>query len=67
LGCYGDAGSCFANDDELAKDMREIRVHGQDKRYHHSRIGVNDRIDTLQAAILLAKMDVFADEVVERE
>ena len=67
LGCYGDAGACFTNDDELAKAMREIRVHGQDRRYHHPRIGVNGRIDTLQAAILLAKMDIFEDEVEARQ
>ena len=67
LGCYGDAGACFTNDDELAKIMREIRVHGQDRRYHHPRIGVNGRIDTMQAAILLAKMDIFADEVEARK
>ncbi len=63
LGCYGDGGACFTNDEELAKVMREIRVHGQDRRYHHSRIGINGRLDTLQAAILLAKMDIFEDEV----
>lgn len=67
LGCYGDGGACFTNDDELAKAMREIRVHGQDRRYHHPRIGVNGRIDTIQAAILLAKMDIFEDEVKARE
>jgi len=66
LGCYGDAGASFTNDDELAKLMREIRVHGQDRRYHHPRIGVNARIDTMQAAILLAKMDIFPDEVEAR-
>jgi len=66
LGCYGDAGACFTNDDELAKAMREIRVHGQDRRYHHPRIGVNGRIDTIQAAILLAKLEIFEDEVQAR-
>lgn len=66
LGCYGDGGACFTNDDELAKSMREIRVHGQDRRYHHSRIGVNGRIDTLQAAVLLAKMEIFPEEVKAR-
>jgi UDP-2-acetamido-2-deoxy-ribo-hexuluronate aminotransferase len=63
LGCYGDGGALFTNDDELAKVMREIRVHGQDRRYHHPRLGINGRLDTLQAAILLAKLDVFDDEV----
>jgi len=67
LGCYGDGGMCFTNDDELARAMREIRMHGQDRRYHHPRVGINGRLDTLQAAILLAKMDVFADEVKARE
>jgi len=66
LGCYGDGGACFTNDDGLAKAMREIRVHGQDRRYHHPRIGINGRLDTLQAAILLAKMDIFEDEVAAR-
>ncbi|MDX8376907.1 MAG: DegT/DnrJ/EryC1/StrS family aminotransferase, partial [Mariprofundales bacterium] len=67
LGCYGDAGACFTNDDKLAKAMREIRVHGQDRRYHHPRIGINGRIDTLQAAILLAKMDIFPEEIIARQ
>ena len=66
LGCYGDGGMCFTDDDELARAMREIRVHGQDRRYHHPRIGVNGRLDTLQAAILLAKLDVFDSEVEAR-
>jgi len=66
LGCYGDAGACFTNDDDLASVMREIRVHGQDRRYHHVRIGMNGRIDTIQAAILLAKMDIFDDEIMAR-
>ncbi|WP_069472371.1 DegT/DnrJ/EryC1/StrS family aminotransferase [Candidatus Marithrix sp. Canyon 246] len=66
LGCYGDGGACFTNDDELAKIMREIRVHGQEKRYHHTRIGINGRMDTLQAAILLAKLEIFPQEVQAR-
>jgi UDP-2-acetamido-2-deoxy-ribo-hexuluronate aminotransferase len=66
LGAYGDGGALFTNDDALAKLMREIRVHGQDRRYHHPRLGVNGRLDTLQAAVLLAKLDVFADEVAAR-
>ncbi|MFH4233201.1 aminotransferase class I/II-fold pyridoxal phosphate-dependent enzyme, partial [Acinetobacter baumannii] len=53
LGCYGDGGAIFTNDDELAKVIRQIARHGQDKRYHHIRVGVNSRLDTLQAAILL--------------
>lgn len=63
LGCYGDAGACFTNDDDLAKAMREIRVHGQDRRYHHPRIGFNGRMDTLQAAILLTKLEIFREEI----
>ena len=66
LGGYGEGGAIFTNDDELAKIMQEIRVHGQDKRYHHARLGLNGRIDTLQAAILLAKMEIFPDEVAAR-
>lgn len=63
LGCYGDGGACFTNDDALAKLMREIRVHGQDRRYHHPVIGVNGRMDTIQCAVLLAKLPDFPDEV----
>jgi UDP-2-acetamido-2-deoxy-ribo-hexuluronate aminotransferase len=66
LGCYGDGGALFTNDDALAKLMREIRVHGQDRRYHHPRLGLCGRIDTIQAAVLLAKLDVFDDEVAAR-
>jgi len=66
LGGYGDGGALFTNDDALAKLMREIRVHGQDRRYHHPRLGLNGRLDTLQAAVLLAKMEVFEDEVAAR-
>ena len=67
LGCYGDGGALFTDDDALAKAMREIRVHGQERRYHHTRLGVNGRMDTLQAAVLLAKLDIFDDEVAARE
>jgi UDP-2-acetamido-2-deoxy-ribo-hexuluronate aminotransferase len=67
LGCYGDGGACFTDDDGLAKRIREIRAHGQDRRYHHPVVGLNGRLDTLQAAILLAKMDIFPEEVRRRE
>ncbi len=67
LGCYGDGGAVFTDDDALATAMREIRVHGQDRRYHHPRIGINARMDTLQAAVLLAKFEIFPDEVVARQ
>ncbi len=66
LGAYGDAGACFTNNDEIAKAIKEIRVHGQDRRYHHPRIGINGRIDTIQAAILLAKFEIFPKEVEAR-
>ncbi|MBK0111372.1 MULTISPECIES: DegT/DnrJ/EryC1/StrS family aminotransferase [Delftia] len=66
LGCYGDGGALFTNDDALATAMREIRVHGQDRRYHHPRLGINGRLDTLQAAILLAKLPRFQWEVEQR-
>ncbi|MGN7739567.1 DegT/DnrJ/EryC1/StrS family aminotransferase [Pseudomonas sp. 22526] len=67
LGCYGDGGALFTNDEELAKVMRQIARHGQDRRYHHVRVGVNSRLDTLQAAILLPKLDVFEDEILRRQ
>jgi len=67
LGGYGDGGALFTNDDVLAKAMREIRVHGQDRRYHHPRIGINGRLDTIQAAILLAKFERFDWEVEQRQ
>ena len=66
LGAYGDGGALFTDDDNLAKVMREIRVHGQDRRYHHPRLGLNGRLDTLQAAVLLAKLDLFDEEVEAR-
>jgi UDP-2-acetamido-2-deoxy-ribo-hexuluronate aminotransferase len=67
LGCYGDGGACFTNDGDLATAMRQIRVHGQDRRYHHPRLGFNGRLDTLQAAVLLAKLEVFDRELKARD
>ncbi|MDF2867432.1 MAG: aminotransferase DegT [Gammaproteobacteria bacterium] len=67
LGCYGDGGACFTNDDQLAEKMRWIRIHGQDRRYHHPVIGINGRLDTIQAAIIIAKMKIFPQEVEQRE
>jgi UDP-2-acetamido-2-deoxy-ribo-hexuluronate aminotransferase len=67
LGCYGDGGAIFTNDNELAKVMRQIARHGQDRRYHHIRLGVNSRLDTLQAAVLLAKLAVFDEELALRQ
>jgi len=66
LGCYGDGGAIFTSNDELAKVMREIRVHGQSKRYVHSRVGVGGRMDTLQCAIVLAKLERFDWEIEQR-
>lgn len=63
LGGYGDSGACFTNDDTLAGKLVEIRVHGQEARYRHRRIGINGRMDTLQAAILLQKMKLFPNEI----
>ena len=67
LGCYGDGGAIFTSDDELAKVMRQIARHGQDRRYHHIRVGVNSRLDTLQAAILLPKLAVLDEEMALRQ
>lgn len=66
LGCYGDGGAIFTSDEELAQIMRELRVHGQSRRYVHSRIGVGGRMDTLQCAVLLAKLDRFDWELEQR-
>jgi len=66
LGCYGDGGAIFTNDDILAQAMREIRVHGQSQRYVHTRVGVGGRMDTLQCAIVLAKFERFEWEVQQR-
>ena len=67
LGCYGDGGAIFTNDDELAKVIRQIARHGQDRRYHHVRVGMNSRLDTLQAAILLPKLEILDDEMQARQ
>lgn len=67
LGCYGDGGAIFTNDEELAKVMRQVARHGQDRRYHHIRVGVNSRLDTLQASILLPKLEIFSNELELRE
>lgn len=67
LGCYGDGGAIFTSDDELANVMRQIARHGQDRRYHHIRVGVNSRLDTIQAAILLPKLAIFDEEMQQRQ
>lgn len=67
LGCYGDGGAIFTNDEQLATVLRQIARHGQDRRYHHIRVGVNSRLDTLQAAILLPKLEIFEEEITLRQ
>ncbi len=67
LGGYGDGGACFTNDAQIAEKLRVLRTHGQPKRYVHTEIGMNGRLDTLQAAILLAKLEIFDDEVSLRQ
>ncbi|MBA2711055.1 MAG: DegT/DnrJ/EryC1/StrS family aminotransferase [Tatlockia sp.] len=67
LGGYGDAGACFTDDDNLAEKLIEIRNHGQHTRYSHSRIGINGRMDSIQAAILIEKMKLFPDEILMRQ
>ena len=67
LGCYGDGGAVFTDDEELAKVIRQVARHGQDRRYHHIRIGVNSRLDTIQAAVLLAKLDILDEEMELRQ
>jgi UDP-2-acetamido-2-deoxy-ribo-hexuluronate aminotransferase len=66
LGCYGDGGALFTDDEDLAQACREIRVHGQSGRYHHTRIGLGGRMDTLQCAVVLAKLKRFAWEIERR-
>lgn len=66
LGCYGDGGALFTSDDALAAAMREIRVHGQSGRYRHTRIGVGGRMDTIQCAVVLAKLERFDWEIRQR-
>lgn len=66
LGCYGDGGAIFTNDSNLQQAMKEIRDHGSAKRYHHTRLGLNGRLDTIQCAILLSKMERYDWEVEQR-
>jgi len=66
LGCYGDGGALFTNDDRLAETLRQIRVHGQSEKHHHPILGLNGRFDTIQAAILLEKIAIFDDEIQRR-
>ena len=68
LGCYGDGGAIFTNDDELATVIKSLRVHGQGSdKYDNVRIGMNGRLDTIQAAILIEKLKIFPDELVARQ
>lgn len=67
LGCYGDGGAVFTDDDNLFKAMKEIRDHGSESRYYHTRLGLNGRLDTIQCAILLAKMERYDWEVEQRQ
>src|SRR6185437_846137 len=67
LGCYGDGGACFTNDDALKDLLLSIRMHGQGSdRYEHVRIGLNSRLDTIQAAILIEKLKIFGEEIEAR-
>jgi UDP-2-acetamido-2-deoxy-ribo-hexuluronate aminotransferase len=66
LGCYGDGGAIFTSDTNLAQILREIRIHGQSRRYYHSRVGLAGRMDTIQCAIILAKLERFEWEVAQR-
>jgi UDP-2-acetamido-2-deoxy-ribo-hexuluronate aminotransferase len=63
LGCYGDGGAVFTNNDNYAEKMKMLRVHGQNRRYHHKYIGMGGRLDTIQAAVLLAKLPHYAKEI----
>jgi UDP-2-acetamido-2-deoxy-ribo-hexuluronate aminotransferase len=62
LGCYGDGGALFTPDDALAEKLRQIRIHGQKVKHQHPLVGINGRMDTIQAAILLEKMALFPEE-----
>ena len=67
LGCYGDGGAVFTNNDDYAEKIRMMRVHGQNKRYHHKYIGIGGRLDTMQAAVLLAKLPHYVGEIKSRQ
>lgn len=67
LGCYGDGGALFTDDDDLGQAMRQIRVHGQMKKHHHPILGLNGRLDTIQAAIVIEKLKIFDDEIEKRQ
>ena len=67
LGCFGDGGAVFTNDDDLAEKMKSMRIHGQTKRYHHKYIGMGGRLDTIQAAILNVKIDHYDEDITRRQ
>jgi len=67
LGCYGDGGAVLTNDDALAEKMKMLRVHGQNKRYHHKYIGMGARLDTIQAAVLNVKLKHYRDDLALRQ
>ncbi len=67
LGCFGDGGAVFTNDEELALKMKQLRVHGQNKRYHHKYIGMGGRMDTLQCAIVNVKLQYYKEDLVLRQ
>jgi len=67
LGCYGDGGAIFTNNEEYAEAIKIMRVHGQNKRYNHKYIGMGGRLDTIQAAVLLAKLPYYPSEIVMRQ
>jgi len=67
LGCFGDGGALFTNDDVLAKKIKSLRLHGQTKRYHHKYIGMGGRLDTLQAAVLNVKLKYYSETLIKRQ
>lgn len=67
LGCFGDGGAVLINDGELAEKMRMLRVHGQNKRYHHKYIGLGARMDTIQCAVLNVKLKYYAEDLKKRQ
>ena len=67
LGCYGDGGAVFTNNNDYAKKLKMLRVHGQTERDYHKYIGIGGRMDTIQAAILLAKLEYFSQEIKDRQ
>ncbi|RBQ29247.1 DegT/DnrJ/EryC1/StrS family aminotransferase [Aliarcobacter vitoriensis] len=66
LGCYGDGGAVFTNDEKLAIKMKSLRLHGQSKRYHHQYIGIGGRLDTIQAAVLNVKLKYYKKDLAKR-